>query len=167
MTTLVPLKQPMIDWLLSKSVSPDAIIKPTPIMTAKGSKAHDGIFEEAFDGLPWLAFEEDADLVYWRPKTGELATECGRTFALGQDLASNPYICGMGTWLNIYADPISWLRNDRSGLVILRWEWCFEFLRDVARIAVEEPLLAKYRKHMRPPHLPELAVLPSERRAAA
>lgn len=162
------LKQRHIDWLLQSSVPPEAIITPDPIDLARGTRGTDGIFEASADGVEWFAIHEANDTAMWRPKTGEVATECGAAFAIGADEIQNPGATALNGWLNIYADPLEWLINGRRGIVVLRWEWAREQLRDVPKIAVAEDLLGQYRRHMAP-RLPQVGVIPrnSVRRAAA
>jgi hypothetical protein len=42
----------------------------------------------------------------------------------------------------------------------------FDRLRDCPRIAVAEHLLPLYRRHMQPASMPELLIIPEQRRAA-
>jgi len=165
--TVAPLTQPAIDWLLSQGVSPRAIIKPTPIWAATGTRAEDGRFDEDPEGKQFLAFEEDHDLVFWQPRTDELATAEGRAFALGEKAIDNPGTTAFDRWLNIHANPLDWLRHGRDGVVVLRWEFAFDRLRYVDRIAVAEPLLTTYRRNMKPTNMPKLAVLPMAERIAS
>lgn len=160
------LHQTQIDWLVRQGVPPRAIIIPDSLMLARGRRARDGIFEPDDGGDFWLTWPQGDDRIFWRPKTGEIATEWGRTFAIGEDVVDNPGTTALGSWLKIYADPLSWLRANRNGLVVLRWEWAFEWLRDVQRIAVAEEVLPLYKRHMRP-RLPELAVIVNKEAAAA
>lgn len=163
---LTPLRQPHIDYLLNHGVPPEAMIQPAPVMLARGIKSGDGHFEEANVHLFWLVFEEQGDFVFWQPRTGEIAIDTGRAFALGQDNIDNPGATALGAWLRIFADPLEWLQAKRNGLVVLRWEWAFDMLRDVERIAVSEQLLPVYTKYMKP-RLPKLAVIQrTEARAA-
>lgn len=161
------LRQVHLNWLLKQGVSPSAVIDPTMIEVARGGRAWDGVFEHAEDGPEWLAFSEENDTVYWRPATGELATEWGNAFALGQDEIRNPGATALGSWLSIHASPLEWLQAGRRGIVVLRWEWAFDQLRDVARIAVSEELVETYLKAMVPPHMPEIGVIPRSKREAA
>lgn len=69
------------------------------------------------EGPQWLVFAEEHDLVFWQPVTGEIATDAGRAFALGEEAIGNPATTAFDRWLNIYADPLEWLRNDRRGIV--------------------------------------------------
>ncbi len=55
----------------------------------------------------------------------------GLRLCLGEALILNPGTTAFDRWLNIFADPLAWLRASRNGIVVLRWEWAFEQLRDV------------------------------------
>ena len=164
---LYALRQVHIDWLLKMGVSAETIILPDPIELVRGSRGQDGIFEHSPDGPEWFAFLEDGDMVYWRPKTGELATEHGAAFALGGDDIRNPGVTALGRWLYVRADPLEWLRSCRRGAVVIRWDWAFEQLRDVQRIAVPEDLVETYLQSMKPPRMPEIGVVPHVRKVLA
>ena len=164
---LYALRQVHIDWLLKMGVSAETIILPDPIELVRGSRGQDGIFEHSPDGPEWFAFLEDGDMVYWRPKTGELATEYGAAFALGGDDIRNPGVTALGGWLYVHADTLEWLRSGRQGTVIIRWEWAFEQLRDLERIAIPEELLKTYQTAMQPTRLPEIGVIPAAEGIAA
>ena len=164
---LAALQQVHINWLLAHGVSPTAIIKPAPVMLCRGERARDGHFDENPDGNVFLAFEECDDFVFWRPSTGETVTAYGRAFALGEELIDNPATCALGQYLNIFADPLEWLKHERRGIAILNWRLAFERLRWVSRIAVAEALLPTYRRYMKPIRMPDLAVLPAAEMSAA
>jgi hypothetical protein len=166
------LAQPTIDWLASKGVSPKAMIQTwsghsSPIMSAHGELASDGRFDPDPAGKNWLVFEEEYDRVFWRQKSGGLATFEGRSFALGEEMIDNPATTAFDQWLCIYVDPLQWLQHERDGIVVIKWDFAFDRLRDVTRIAVAEPMLATYRRCMRPSHMPKLAVLPTAERLSA
>lgn len=153
-----PLRQVHIDWLIKRGVSPNAMINPTIIGVARGTRASDGLFEPDPNGSEWLVFAEETDTVLWRPATGEIATDNGSAFALGGDDIRNPGVTALGGWLSIHLSPLEWLRNERRGIFVIRWEWAHEQLRDVARIALPAELLNVYIKAMTP-RMPELAVI--------
>jgi hypothetical protein len=170
MSVLQNLRQSHLDWLIDQGVRAMAIVSPVPVMLARGTRAPDGRFEPDDDGKVWFAFRERTDTVFWRPRTGEIAVDTGRCFAMGGDVIDNPGVTALGAWLRIFASPLEWLQANRSGIYVLpdRWVWCFEMLRDVERVAVSEEVLALYTRHMKP-RLPELAVIPktkTEARAA-
>jgi hypothetical protein len=160
------LEQAQIDWLLSNGVTIPAMIHPQAILLARGVKAHDGRFEETPDGLPCLVFEEAEDEVFWQPRTGEFATSEGRAFALGEETIYDPCTYAFDCNLNIFASPLDWLRAKRDGCVVLDWSHPFDRLRDCPRIAVPENLLLEYRRHMKPPRMPELFVNSRKKEAA-
>lgn len=160
------IKWEQAQWLLSKGVSPSAIFHPTPIMTCRGKRAQDGRFDEDPEGPYWLAFLEEYDRVFWQPRTREAATEIGRSFALGEEQIGNVATTAFNRYLNIYADPLQWLQNERHGIVVLRWQFAFDRLRDVPRVAISSSLLTTYNRMMKPLHMPKLAVLPNGQRTA-
>jgi hypothetical protein len=163
-TRLHPLDQPTIDMLLKASVHVEAMIGPVPIMRAQGSAADDHRFNEDASGERWLAFPEADDIVFWQPEERLFATEAGRAFALGETWIDDATTCAFDGRLHVFADPLSWLRARRKGIVMLpfRWGQAFDRLRDVPRIAIPASLLPTYRRHMKPARLPELFVLEDE-----
>lgn len=165
----VPLSRPGqadLDWLIREGVSTAAMVQPLPVMIATGRMAADGLFEHAAEGERWLAFEEAEDVVFWQPRRGAIATYAGRAFALGEAAIDNPGTYAFDCALNIFDDPLEWLRAKRDGIVVLDWKRAFERLREAPGIAVAEELLPLYRRHMRPARMPELFVVPARRRAA-
>lgn len=146
-----------------------ALARPKPVLVARGSRAHDGLFEPDDDSHRWLAFAvPDADdIVFWSRRRGEWATWTGRTFALGQQIIDEAATYSFGRALSIFASPLDWLKAGRAGIVILpdRWPLAFDRLRDAPRIAVAEELLPTYKRHMMPARMPELLVLTKQRQA--
>lgn len=166
------LAQPTIDWLKAKGVSPKAMIQTwsgqsSLIMAAHGDRARDGRFDPDPEGKNWFVFEEECDRVFWHQKSGDIATYEGRSFALGQEMIGNPATTAFDQWLNIYSGPLEWLQHERDGIVVINRGFAFDRLRDVTRMAVAEPMLATYRKNMKPPHMPTLAVLRVAERLSA
>lgn len=161
------LTQPCIDWLLARQVAAKDIIVPSSVMASQGKCAKDGRFDPDPDGKICFVFEEPDDKVFWHPKSGALATYEGRPFALGEHLIDNPATTAFDHWLCIYTDLLEWLQCERDGIVVIKWDFAFDRLRDVTRIAVSEPMLATYKRHMRPRRIPLLAVLPSTVRLSA
>ena len=160
--------QDELDWLLRAGVDIMAVASPVPMKVAIGHVGPDGLLEPNCFGKRWLAFEEPGsdDTVFWHPRTQVLARWSGRAFALGQDVVDNPGTYSFDCALNIFDDPLGWLRARRDGIVMLDWSRAFDRLRDAPRIAIAESLLPLYRRHMRPARVPELFVVPSKRRAA-
>lgn len=147
-----------------------ALATPVAMQVALGGIAPDGLFEPGPAGR-WFAFPEFEadDIVFWHRETGRLASWSGRVFALGQEIVGEAATYSFDCALNIFADPLDWLRAGRDGIVVLpnRWPAAFDRLRDCQRIAITESLLPKYRRNMRPGRMPELFVTPERRRSAA
>ena len=158
---LTPLQPVHLSWLEQQGVSEEAISKPLPILVAKGSRGHDGVLDHEPDGPEWLTFEEQSDLIYWRPKTGEIAWEFHKAFALGEVELRNPWTTALGQPLRIYASPLDWLRAKRRGMFVIQWGWAFDWLRDVGRIEVAPEIMSIYQRAMQPLHMPKVSVLPA------
>ncbi|WP_026619408.1 hypothetical protein M728_001110 [Ensifer sp. WSM1721] len=156
-----------VGWLLAEGVRMSAVMRPPIVMLAHGFKADDGLFEEHAHGEPFLVFPEAEDCIFWQPRSGAMATWNGRGFAVGEDLISAASTCSFDGNLNVFANPLDWLRWDRDGIVIVNLSLAFDRLRDVPRVAVAESLLPTYRKHMQPARMPELFVLREHKGAAA
>lgn len=145
-----------LTWLRANGVPMDAIIQPEPVRLAHGFGAHDGRFERDPTGPDWFVFFECEDLIFWRPRTGEVATWAGRAFALGESAIDNASGYALDGHLHVFADPLQWLRSGRRGIVVLDWARAFDELRHCPRIAVAESLLSTYRLAMRPVRMPRL-----------
>lgn len=158
-----------VKWFRQSGVNAAALMRPSWVMVAKGSVAHDDRFEPDQDGERWFAFYEfDAeDILFWQSETGRLTTWAGRAFALGEDIIDQPATYCFDCALNIFADPLNWLRAKRDGIVVIDWSRAFDRLRDVPRIAIAESLLPLYRRHMKPARLPDVFVMRAGARRAA
>ena len=159
--------QDELDALVLARVSVMTLIRPEPMQIARGYKAHDGLFEP-YPSDRWHAFpvSDVDDIVFWQKETGKIATWTGRAFALGEEIICEATTYSFGHALNIFSDPLDWLRARRDGIVVLDWNLAFDRLRDAPRIAVTEDILPLYRRHMKPSRTPPLLVIPSRRRAA-
>ena len=161
--------QEELDALSAAGVPPMALIRPEPIMIARGTRAEDRLFDADDHGDRWIAFEvsEADDLVFWNRTSNELASWSGRAFALGQHRIGNAATYCLDRALNIFVSPLDWLRSGRQGIVILpgKWPLAFDRLRDAPRIALARELLPAYRRHMQPARMPRLLVL-TERQVA-
>lgn len=164
--TLTTPSQRELDWLLAQGVSVMSMVRPCPMMIAKGTIAADGLFEHADEGDRWLAFQEAEDIVFWQPRLCATTSWCGRAFAVGEDVIDDPATYAFDCALNIFASPLDWLRAGRDGIVVLDWPRAFDQRRDAPRIAIAESVLPLYRRHMKP-CMPELFVLPDVWRRAA
>ncbi|AJC80942.1 hypothetical protein IE4803_CH03786 [Rhizobium etli bv. phaseoli str. IE4803] len=150
------LMQRHVNWLTKSGVSMTAIVQPHPVRLAHGRKAADGRFEPDPTGPDWFVFCEWEDLVFWRPRTGEVATWAGRAFALGESAIDNASGYALDGHLHVFADPLQWLRSGRGGIVVLDWARAFDELRHCPRIAVAESLWSTYRLAMRPVRMPRV-----------
>ncbi|MDW9488836.1 hypothetical protein GOA64_23370 [Sinorhizobium meliloti] len=148
-----------VDWLLSKGVRTSALIGPPMVLVAPGVRAPDGAFEDDPAGEDWLLFPEAEDVVYWQLRSGKLARWNRRAFAIGEDSIHAAATYSFDACLNVFADPVQWLRAGRDGIVIVDWSQTFDRLRDVPRIAVAQSLLDKLKHHLQPPRRPEIFVM--------
>lgn len=159
-----------LDAFRRAGVAALALATPWAMKVASGNIGSDGRFDADPNGERWFSFEEldVGDVVFWQPSSDRIASWCGRAFALGEAIIDEPSTYGFDCSLNIFADPMDWLRADRDGIVILpnQWPLAFDRLRDCPRVALAEKLLPAYRANMRPARLPELMVIPERRHAA-
>lgn len=162
--------QAALDAFRQGGVDIMALATPSAMQIARGYVAHDGLFEPDAGGDEWLAFRDNRadDIVFWRRETGALVSWSGRVFALGQDVIDEATTYSFDCALNVFFDPLDWLRSRRDGIVVLpnAWPKAFDRLRDCPRIALAESMLPLYRRHMQPARLPELFIIPDQRRAA-
>jgi len=167
-----PLRQKQLDWFRRHGVPATSLFRsvdtgnPTAIMIANGVKATDCRFDDDPSGPAWFVFEECEDAVFWNPLDGALATYNGRAFALGEDAVTNPGTYAFDNRLDLYPDPLSWLRAGRDGCVILDWPRAWSRLQDAPRVGVSESLVRTYERHMRQPAGPEVFVLAQQRMVA-
>ncbi|MBX5221431.1 hypothetical protein HJC04_14050 [Rhizobium sp. NLR8a] len=159
MPVLGGLLQRHIKWLRTCGVPMPAIVQPELVRLAHGYRAADGRFDPDPSGPDWFAFSEDEDVIFWRPKTGQLATWNGRSFALGEAVIDDASGYALGGRLHVFADPLDWLRACRKGIVVLDWARAFDELRHCPRVAVAESLLPTYRSRMRPARMPQVSIL--------
>lgn len=165
--SLPGLKQVHLDWLISKGVTVDAMIKPEPMRFARGSEIN-GRFLHDRNGADWFAFAEGHDIVYWRAGTNKLATETGAAFALGQEVIDLPETYAFDCYCNIFADPLEWLQAGRDGVVVLDWSRTWARFHAVPRVALtSDPLAIAFDRHFKPPRGPDVVVMRVQRRAAA
>jgi hypothetical protein len=157
-----------IDAFRHAGVGVMSLARPLAMKVACGDIAPDGRFEPDVRRDRWFVFDEAEadDMVFWQRQTGWLTTWSGRAFALGQAAIDEAATYSFDCSLNVFDDPLDWLRSRRDGIVVLDWTRAFDRLRDAPRIALAENLLPLYRRHMRPAHLPELSIIPAQRRAA-
>lgn len=155
------LRQKHIDWLNQQGVDIWAMIRPCPIRRVVGRVTLEPErFIEDSEGDDWLAFVNACDVIYWRPETGQLATGIGSAFALGEEAIFNAGTYSLEGTLEIWTDPVDWLRNHRNGIVILDWKDAYERLRHCPSITIPQSLVANWRTHWKPQHEPKVYVRP-------
>ena len=164
------LPQSRLDWLLKAEKIPIATLMAPSLVTAtRGVAAHDGRFDYHPRRPPdWLAFEEEEDFVFWLPgQSHTFATAEGRAFALGEANITNSGTYCFDGWLQVFPEPLAWLKAARKGIVIVDWQRVFERLRDVPRIlAATYELGDKIDTLMHPARLPAIAVREKKRTRA-
>lgn len=163
---LSPIAAPQFLWLHRQGVSARLLASLSPLLVATGCRVGDGFFEPG-SGDSYVVFEEPDDLIFWQPKTNELLTLYGRSFALNEMHVDNAATYSFDANLNAFGTVLDWLRADCDGIVVIDWRRAFDRLRDAPRVAVAESLLPLYRKWMKPARLPRLSVIPNLERVAA
>lgn len=122
-------------WLVNQGVDPDSLTTPWPIRAAKVRWLSTMTFDFDAAGERALVFPEAQDLIAWQPRTGKLASWHGCTFCLGDvDDIFNPGTFFAEGALRIHADPLHWLRANRTGIVILRTDLTYAYLRHCPRL---------------------------------
>ena len=157
-------------WLLKVGVPPETLASMSaqnPLCVATGRRRAEGLFDDDEGGQPFLVFEEPDDMVFWQPRTGEIATAFGNSFALGEAAVDDPGTYAFDNHLNLFGTPLDWLRARCNGCVVLNWSRAFAHLRHAPRIAVSEDVLFLYRRHMKPTRMPETLVISDSPRVAA
>ena len=141
----------MMQWLASKGVHPLTIGsgQNTPLKVARGYCADDGWFDTDPSGDLHIAIliEDSAgsiDVAFWHVRSGRIATLLHYGFAFGEEQIDNPGLYSFDCCLNIYANPLDWLRASRDGIFVLDWSRAFDRLRDCPRITVPPCLLDVY-----------------------
>lgn len=135
-----------IDSLLAVGIPPLALARPFCLAAANVAFGIRGRFEfepEAKDNLvsaiiiPAIGHGGLIDLVAWLPKSNELASWLGVAFCLGDERQiDGPYL---GEPLKVWRSPVSWLRAERRGIVIVERNRAFDRLRDVPELLCEDP----------------------------
>ncbi len=157
--SLSVLNQLQINWLISQRV-------PT---TAICSAAHPCL-KRSTDGIVLLIEDEAGpiDCATWSLRDGGVVTLLtGAGFALGECQIHNPGVYAFDGSLQICESPLDWLRSGRDGIVVIDWSRAFDRLRDCPRISVPRSLLGRYRRSMKPAHVPELYIRLEDRSVAA
>lgn len=133
----------VVDRLLNKGAPVDMAARMTQLRVVDGS----------------IAFYEplSEDVVLWDADSGHLWSLSGRAFALGEENVRDPATYAFDNSLLIHPDPLSWLIGRAHGIVVLRWDLAFDWLRDVPRVTVGQSLVDEYTAAMRTA-LPEVFV---------
>lgn len=99
-------------------------------------------------------WEEVDDLVAFRPSNpGKVRRFDGRAVFLGEHNVSNPATYAFGLSLQIFRDPLGWLKTGGRGAVILDPARVWRRLLDVPAIVAEDELHAKELAYLRKPQL--------------
>ena len=144
-------------WLLEQDIGGDSMVEPWPIRAAE-VRFEDHSFDFDTQGEQALLFRaedrgEAIDLVAYQPRTGKLASWRGVAFCLGdQDQTFNPATWFMGGALRVHANPLTWLKSGRDGIVILRPALTYAMLRNAHRVSFADAELAEqFETWMQPP----------------
>lgn len=129
-----------LEWLFRHGIPANAMAEPWPIKSASVQFLNGGTFDFARDGRQAIVFlavdhGETVDLIAWQPKSGAVASWRATAFCLGdQDQCFNPASWFADSGLRVHADPLEWLKHDRDGIVIVRREFAYAYLRYVPRL---------------------------------
>jgi hypothetical protein len=145
----------LIRWLLDQGVNEYAMLEPWPL---GGTRVRfDGYgFDVVLDGELAITFRvEDTDVLdiaAWAPQSGRLASWRGVAFALGQDSIFNPASYFTGSALRVHRTPLDWLKADRDGIVMVKPELTYAYLRNAQRLSFRDDSLARQvRRWIEPP----------------
>ena len=147
----------LIVWLLKKGVSEKAMMHPWCI---GGGRVHfEGHhFNIDPNGDRVIMFRAQdcgitTDLIAWELRTNKLASWAGAAACLGDvDDVFNPGTYFAGGALRIHRTPLEWLKVNREGIVILRPELSYIYLRRCRRLWVPDMQLATgVRRWLQPP----------------
>jgi hypothetical protein len=141
-----PLTQEEINSFVQLGIPGLALVKPLCLAAADVSFGIRGRFEfesEANDKLvsamiiPAIGHGGLIDLIAWLPKSGALASWLGAAFCLGDERQiDGPYL---GDPLQVWRSPVSWLKAERRGIVIVEKSRASDRLRDVPELLCEDP----------------------------
>jgi hypothetical protein len=166
--------QDQVRWLLDQGLDADALCRPW-LISATTVRFDGNTFTTDPDGERALTFRatdrgEVVDLIAWNPRSGKLASWYGTAFCLGDlDDILNPASFFAGSALRVHADPLAWLRAGRDGIVIVKPEFTYAYLRGVPRLSFADASFARQvRAWLQPPQprVKFLVEVPAERVAA-
>lgn len=134
-----------------------ALTKPWPVGAAT-VRFNGPTFEPDSNGVRALTFtvidrQRVIDIVAWHPRSGMLSSWRGQAFCLGDlDDIFSPATYFAGGTLRIHRTPWEWLKAGREGIVILRPELSYSYLRHCRRLSVPDmQLAARLRRWLQPP----------------
>ena len=153
-----------IRWLLDEGLSDTALMMPTLIRAANVKFLDFGTFDfDIYDERAFVFMVQDAgvnvDLIAWEPARGALATWRGAAFALGQEAIFNPATYFDGGALRVHRNPLEWMRAERGGIVIIKPELAYAYLRNVPRLSFADPANAQEVKRWLQPPTPTVEIL--------
>jgi hypothetical protein len=112
-----------------------AFRRDRPIFDFADERGAEGVATQAFVFLARDGLGEQIDLVAWEPSSGRLAAWAGEAVLLGANVLSSP---GIGDdRLAIFENPLSWLKADRRGVVVIDLDGAAAQLRDAAPLRAE------------------------------
>ena len=158
-------------WLLHQGIS-DTALWPISGATVCFDLKH-GTFDLDPAGERALIFraedcDEVIDLIAWQPRTGQLASWRGQAFCLG-DVGDifNPATYFAGDALRVHETTLQWLLAEREGIVILRPDLAYAYLKG-RRVLCDDPRhAARIEQWCQPPRTSvEILIAAPERNAA-
>lgn len=157
------LDQRQIDWLADRGVSREAMSGSWLIKTARVTFEGKERFVQNSKGTDVfiLVVEENTeiiDLLAWELRSGRLATFRGHAFALGQDQILSAGTYALGGKLRVHRSPLSWLRAERRGIVILKPRETYAWLGQVLGIEAEDSAHARELEDLIKPPAPSAQI---------
>jgi hypothetical protein len=145
-------------WLDDAIGDPDAMSFPWPLRGASVRWSDDpNGFDFDTEGDRAIIFRaedrgEVVDLIAWSPLTGKIASWYGAAVCLGDlDQIFNPATYAFGDGLEIHSGPLAWLKNNRSGIVVLK-PGLYQSLAHRPRLVVDNPQWGrKVERSIQPP----------------
>ena len=131
-------------WLLDQGIDADALCFPWPIRGASVRWFNPDSFDFDAAGEHAVIFRaedrgEVVDLIAWSPRAGNIASWYGAAVCLGDfDQIDDPATYAFGDGIEVHPDPLAWLRNNRSGIVVLR-AGLYQALAHRPRLVVDNP----------------------------
>jgi hypothetical protein len=133
----VNLDQATLTNLLAQGIAASAIASPWGVARARVCFRHwaDRYFPMC-TGEPALIFGilDDGliDLVAWWPAGGKIGTRLGIGGCLGQGQIGRDGLRMADRPIPVFRNPVTWLRQNRRGLVVADWDAAAHLLSDVA-----------------------------------